>query len=228
MNGLAEHQEGGVRLLVAGESLWLLPERAIWWPDRRTLFIADLHLGKAAHFRKSGLAIPAGVDVTVQQRLEGLIAGFTPSEVYFLGDLFHSAYNAAWEDFESLIRRWPGSRFHLVRGNHDILHAEAYARSGLMIREEALPLGPFCLVHDPDEAPAGEGYVLSGHWHPGIRLQGRGRQRLRVPCYLMGPSRAVLPAFGSFTGTKVVLPGPGDHVYAVAGDKVLHVPSPLS
>jgi metallophosphoesterase superfamily enzyme len=35
----------------AGETVWLLPERALWWPAGRVLFVADLHLGKAATYR---------------------------------------------------------------------------------------------------------------------------------------------------------------------------------
>ena len=37
-------------ITLQGEQLVLLPERAIFWPDRATLVISDLHIGKAAAF----------------------------------------------------------------------------------------------------------------------------------------------------------------------------------
>ena len=33
---------------LAGEELWLLPEKAIYWPAQQALLIADVHFGKAA------------------------------------------------------------------------------------------------------------------------------------------------------------------------------------
>ena len=40
--------------------LQLLPERAVWRPRERALFVADLHLGKAAAFRAFGAPAPTG------------------------------------------------------------------------------------------------------------------------------------------------------------------------
>ena len=45
---------------VAGEPVWLLPERAVFWPQGGTLVTADLHWGKAATFRSAGVPIPGG------------------------------------------------------------------------------------------------------------------------------------------------------------------------
>ncbi|TXD50975.1 DEAD/DEAH box helicase, partial [Ralstonia sp. TCR112] len=44
----------------AGETVWLLPERALWWPVQRMLMVADAHFGKAATFRARGVPVPAG------------------------------------------------------------------------------------------------------------------------------------------------------------------------
>ena len=45
---------------LAGESVSLLPERAIYWPREGALIVADLHWGKAASFRAAGVPIPSG------------------------------------------------------------------------------------------------------------------------------------------------------------------------
>jgi metallophosphoesterase superfamily enzyme len=65
--------------------------------------------------------------------------------------------------------------------------------------------------------------VLAGHVHPAVRVGGRGRDRLRLPCFWFGPRVGVLPAFGAFTGTHTITPAPGDRVFAVADDRVLAV-----
>ena len=76
---------------VAGETLWLLPERALWWPAQRVLWVADLHLGKAATYRALGQPVPSGTTVANLQRLSQLIAHYQPAQLVFLGDFLHAA-----------------------------------------------------------------------------------------------------------------------------------------
>jgi metallophosphoesterase superfamily enzyme len=47
-----------IEISFKGETLVLLPERAIWFPKYETLLVSDTHLGKGSHFRKAGIAIP--------------------------------------------------------------------------------------------------------------------------------------------------------------------------
>ena len=58
----------GAMVQVAGESLLLLPEKAIYWPRERMLIIADIHFGKAAAFRSLGVPVPRG---TTSENLAG-------------------------------------------------------------------------------------------------------------------------------------------------------------
>ena len=39
----------------------LSPERVMYWEKQKTLIIADLHIGKTGHFRKSGIPVPQNV-----------------------------------------------------------------------------------------------------------------------------------------------------------------------
>ena len=73
---------------LASERLELLGERAVWWPDRRVLLIADAHLGKAGHFRKAGIPVPRAVGEAGLRRIEALCHAYRPEELFFLGDLF--------------------------------------------------------------------------------------------------------------------------------------------
>src|SRR6187551_2467278 len=75
----------------AGETVWLLPERALWWPAQRVLWIADLHLGKAATYRALGQPVPAGTTRENLARLDLLLAHYQPAQLVFLGDFLHAA-----------------------------------------------------------------------------------------------------------------------------------------
>lgn len=206
-----------------GEELLLLPERAIYWPAQQALLLADLHLGKAGHFRKNGVAISGMVMQQDLLQIQGLLDRWQPRRVFFLGDLFHSHYNREWDRFATAMQAYPGEAT-LVRGNHDILREEHYAAAGLTLVKGHLDLGPFRLIHEaPTEAEADAPYLLAGHVHPGVWLLGSGRQRLRLPCFFFGEHYALLPAFGQFTGLYCLEPSQDDRVYVVVEDQVLSV-----
>ena len=210
-----------MQIVLQGETLHLLAARAIYWPARAALLIADLHLGKSGHFRRHGIPVPAAASTHTLDRLAALLQQYQPQQVIFLGDLFHSHYNAEWEAFVALMRDQAATAT-LVRGNHDLLSPEAYAAAGLTVVPDCLHLPPFALAHAP-LGRASEAYRLAGHLHPGVALTGKGRQRLRLPCFHFGAHEGVLPAFGQFTGLALVEPAPEDRVYVVAEAAVLPV-----
>jgi uncharacterized protein len=205
---------------IAGERLLLHPHRALYWPRMRWLVVSDLHLGKAAHFRKAGTALPEGHDDATLERLAGLIEHFTPERLLILGDLFHSSHNNSWDRFTD----WSTQRtipMHLVPGNHDILADRRYAEAGLHVCADTLEEGPFVFGHEPQDRPGV--YSIGGHIHPGVVLSGLGRQRLRMPCFWFGERTAILPAFGMSTGLHVIRPVRTDRVYACTERAVLDV-----
>ena len=61
--------------------------------------------------------------------------------------------------------------------------------------------------------------------HPACRLQGPGRDSLRLPCFVMDVQHATLPAFGEFTGGWLMEAAPGRRVYAVGGKRVWALPT---
>lgn len=209
-------------IILQGQTLELHPWRAAYWQEARALLLADLHLGKAAHFRQAGIAASAGAEAANQERLMGLLLEYQPQRVLMLGDLFHSHYNHAWEEFADLVARFPNVSFELAPGNHDILAPEHYAAAGVWVRPLRWTEGPFLLTHHPS-ADGQDGYNLAGHVHPAARLRGLGRQQLRLPCFYFGVAGGILPAFGHFTGLADVPIQPGDRVYVVAGNEVLEV-----
>jgi len=208
-----------------------LPERAIWWEEERTLIVSDLHLGKAAHFRRHGIAVPNAVNADTLSRLESLVAQWTPQRLLVLGDLFHSDENAEWGEFRTWLMRIRAEfglqTFHLVEGNHDILPESAF--NGLDIQRSATwKQGEFIFAHDPkDLGELSAGKVgVAGHLHPAVSMRGKGRQSLKLPCWWFDAKRQVLivPTFGTFTGSVAVKPKKEDACWVTTGTAVLPVP----
>ena len=205
--------------------LRLLPEGAIFLPGHNSLLLADLHLGKAAHFRKNGIPLPPQADEANWFTLSKLLDRYPGTEVIFLGDLFHSEYNPDWENMAEFIGHYPDHRFLLVQGNHDILEEHHYREAGLRVCSEPFGLGPFQLSHHPlDKVPGGT-YNLAGHLHPGVVLKGKGRQSLRVSCFYFGEDQGILPAFGQFKGRFLLSPDKGSRIFALTGDTVIELSS---
>ncbi|WP_312515130.1 ligase-associated DNA damage response endonuclease PdeM [Massilia sp.] len=209
-----------VAVRVAGENLLLLPEKAIYWPAEKMLIIADIHFGKAAAFRALGVPVPRGTTSENLAGLDALVAQHGAQRVVFLGDFLHArAAHASSTQLAMLAwrQRHPDLQLMLVRGNHDLHAGDPAAALGIELVDEPHQVGPFAFCHHPDvETP---GYVLAGHVHPVYVLATR-FDALRLPCFVVGQDRMILPSFGSFTGGHAVKPEPGDNIYVTSGDAV--------
>lgn len=199
----------------------MLSEKAIYWVSNKVLLIADLHLGKVNHFRKAGMGVPEKAGLNNFTVLQDLLLSKAPEKVYILGDLFHSVINEAWIRFSEFLKHFDHIEFHLVMGNHDILDESLYEKSPLIIHNGTLDLAPFSLSHYPEENT--NYYNLAGHVHPCIKLKGKSRQFLRLPCFYFGLEGGILPAFGSFTGMHAIKPSKDDRIYAIAEGDILKI-----
>jgi DNA ligase-associated metallophosphoesterase len=202
-----------------GQQLWLSPHRCLYWEEERSLILSDLHFGKTGHFRKAGIAVPQSVYREDLLRLLSLIQYFQPKQLLIVGDLFHSRENKELDLFLRWRDDFPDLEFRLVLGNHDILRADWYVKAGITVNEEVLRVGGFAFVHDIEDAEESGPYYFSGHLHPGIRINGMGKQSLRFPCFYFGGEYAILPAFGRFTGMVSIEPESRDSVFAILPDR---------
>ncbi len=212
-----------INIELAGEVLTLFPEKAIWLKSHKILLISDLHFGKINHFRKAGIAVPTKANEKNIEILIDLMNETSPQRVLFLGDLFHSTYNSEWEVLGQVLNHFSASKFELVRGNHDILSLQQYERLFIQVHESPITINSLVLSHEPLESVPLGSYNLAGHLHPGVRLHGRGRQALTLPCFYFGADQGLLPAFGSFTGLACIMPKKNDRVYVLMGDKIQQV-----
>ena len=207
---------------ISGEVFQLLHRKAMFWPRMKMLLLADLHLGKINHFRRSGIPLPAKANDRNIELLLDLIQEVRPERVVFLGDLFHSHYNQEWEVFGELIRHFRSISFELVLGNHDIMSELQYVRKGIRLHRELI-IENFILTHHPMEEVSPGYYNLAGHIHPGICLYGKGKQALTLPCFYFGNHQALLPAFGVFTGLAKIRPAKDDKIFVILEDRIVDV-----
>jgi len=212
-------------LKVVGKELELSEDRVIFWSDKEVLFIADLHIGKTSHFRKSGIAIPTGIIDAEIARLEALIKKYHPKRVFFLGDLFHSDLNHEWTLFDHFLNRNSTVEFILIKGNHDILPKTIYDQSILKIEEEPFQLDSFILSHHPlIKSQLKEGYInLCGHIHPGLSIKTKGRSYLKLPCFYHKKNQLILPAFGKLTGLAKINPSKEESVFVTLNNSVKEI-----
>jgi DNA ligase-associated metallophosphoesterase len=210
-----------------GETVWLLPERALYWPAGRVLFVADLHLGKAAAYRAQGQPVPAGTTRENLARLSQLLRHYRPSQLVFLGDFLHAA-QARTPSVLAGLAAWRGEFSALdcvlVRGNHDSRAGDPPAALGMRVVDEPFVVGSFAACHHPQSHATHA--VLAGHVHPVLSLRGPGRDHLRLPCFCLEAGLAILPAFGEFTGGWSVAPQTGRQLYPVGGQAVWRLPEP--
>jgi len=206
---------------VSGENIQLLPEKAIWMPGRKMLFIADPHFGKINHFRRSGIVVPPKANDQNAELLISLVRQFSPERLIFLGDLFHSHYNEEWEVVGQISRHFNHISFELVRGNHDIMSALQYQRHHMLVHESTLQVGTILFSHEQLADHKGPLYNIAGHVHPAVSLMGAGRQSLTLPCFYFGKNYGLLPAFGAFTGLAKIKPTASDRVYVIADGKIM-------
>jgi DNA ligase-associated metallophosphoesterase len=211
-----------MRVVVFDEELELLSQKAVFWPAHDVLVVADLHLGKVNHFRKAGIPVPTKANMKNWDLLVEILISKKPQRVVFLGDLFHSHYNYEWETVGELIKNFSRISFDLVIGNHDILSDVQYQRHNINVHED-LTIGAFLFTHHPAEKLHATSYNIAGHIHPGVRLVGRGRQAMTLPCFHFGAKQGYLPAFGMFTGFVRIQPQRGDQVFVIANEEIISV-----
>jgi len=185
-----------VRFSFSGHELMALPQGALFWPARRALLVADLHLEKASWYAGLGQMLPPYDTMATLADLDAIVAATGAEEIWCLGDSFHDRHGCdrlpaqARAQLTDLTAR---TRWHWIIGNHDPGFSD---HCGGEIREEATIDG-LVLRHEAD--PAETGPELSGHFHPKLRISHRGRLVSRR-CFVATATKIILPAFGALTG----------------------------
>lgn len=181
------------------EILTLTNQRALFWKREKMLVLSDLHIGKTAHFRKAGIAIPSIILQNDLNRLEQIIGHFEAETILFVGDLFHAEINKDIDIFHQWKQNFDYCTFELIKGNHDRLKTAFYTSLGISIHTTHYDVFPFRFVHDANHCNE-DTFCISGHTHPGVVMRGKAKQRIKLPCFEVGDTHLILPAFSEFTG----------------------------
>jgi uncharacterized protein len=207
-----------------GELLQLLPQRGVYRPSNSTLYIADTHWGKDASFRALHVPLPTGGLQDDLKRLSEALEITGAERLVVLGDLTHSHHSFS-EQTVARVAAWRMAHgecaVQLVVGNHD------REVENLPVTWAIETLAPphnddgFLLTHFPEEHP--NAFVLCGHLHPLWCLVGRGKQSLRLPCFIQTKGMLILPAFSTFTGATANHLHGVRRVYGITGEHVLQV-----
>ncbi len=215
-----------IQLNIQHNHFRLMAQRAAFWKEKKTLLIADPHLGKAASFRSHGIAIPSGTTGFDLERLAELIRTHRPGQLVILGDLMHSS-NSKSRNVLKQLQQWRAEfkelEIRLIQGNHDRGSGDPPAELKIDRIQNEYRVGSIIFSHQPRRRAAG--YTIAGHIHPAVSLRGKARRRERFPCFYFTPHYAILPAFGSFSGHHLIRPSCKDRVYIVAEDQILQAPT---
>ena len=216
---------GDLPLAFGGVDLVLLPERAVFRPDARTLYVADTHWGKPATFRAAGIAVPGGTTEADFDRLTAAVARTGADRLVVLGDLLHARRGRREAATLAAVAAWraanPKLRVELIEGNHDRAAGRPDPAWGIVERPDPTLDPPLVLKHYPDADPAGS--VLAGHEHPAVRLNGPGGEKLKLPCFRVGRDVLTLPAFSTFADGGTVRPRAGERIVVVADGELVEV-----
>ncbi|MFT3964890.1 MAG: ligase-associated DNA damage response endonuclease PdeM [Sphingobium sp.] len=215
------------RLSFGGHIFLALGEGALFWPGRRALILADLHLEKASWYARGGQMLPPYDSLATLDRLEALIARHDAREIWMLGDSFHDPDGPGRlpPEVAARLRGLVGRvDWTWITGNHD--DGSGGALGGRVLVEA--DVGGLLLRHRADPADARP--ELSGHYHPKWRVGARGRMVSRR-CFVQGETRMILPAFGALAGglhahAPVIraLAGPVGYALVPVRDRLLRFP----
>lgn len=211
--------------IISGNTFWIFPERCLYWEEENTLIVADLHLGKTGHFRKSGIAVPQEIYKADLQRLMAMLYLCKAERLIIVGDFTHSTINKELDLFIKWRKDFSLLHIDLVKGNHDILTDKWYNEANVELHEWELVVNRFLFRHEknrnhPKELPDVI-YTFTGHLHPAFLMKGQGRQSLKFPCFYFAKEHCILPAFSRFTGMYKVNPAKGETVYIITPGEII-------
>jgi len=191
--------------------------------------MSDLHLGKAATFRRAGIPVPEGSAQRDLARLEELVRVHDVRRLLVLGDLFHAKGGctpAVFAEFAAVRERIANTSVVLVTGNHDRAVGRLPASLGIDACVPCLDEPPFHFVHEPAtgvESSARDLFTVAGHLHPTLSIRSPSGDRFADRCFVAEPTVLVLPAFGSFTGGHRIEPTEGMRLWIARDDGVADV-----
>lgn len=177
---------------------------ALFHRSDRWLAVADTHFGFSEAMCRAGALFPLWGNATLAARLEALCLDYRPATLILLGDLVHGRVGR--ESLAEFIRHLESlvPELVLIRGNHDRCSA---VRSLPLV--DSWQTGSFFFHHGHLELSAPPDTTeVTGHWHPAVSFQDGAGLSLKLPAFVQGPRRWILPAFSPWAGGMTWKPDP--------------------
>ena len=159
-----------------GHALYALAQGAVFWPARRAMLVADLHLEKASWFAKGGQMLPPYDSLATLADLTAVAAATDAAEIWCLGDSFHdrAGCDRLPAEARALLTALTGkTRWTWITGNHDpvvpaLVGGQAVAEvelEGVILRHEAQPADPRPEVFRSATCRSGKGWTITAVGH---------------------------------------------------------------
>ena len=183
-----------IKINFANSFFLLLPDGSIYWPTNKTLILGDLHLEKSSFLARLGNFLPPYDSFETLYKLNKTLSNLDVNKVILLGDIFHDKdgikrINNKLNDYlESLCNKY---QVIWIVGNHDGNIKPKNAN--ICVRYK---INDINFVHKSEKNITNE---FSGHYHPKATVK-IFKKKISRPCFLVGKSKIILPAYGVFTG----------------------------
>jgi len=177
-----------------GHEFQISPEGILFWLEKKTAIVSDLHLEKGSSYAASGQFIPPYDSLDTLNNLIKSIEKNKASNLILVGDVFHDqkALERMSEDvkslFKSLIKRY---KTIFVRGNHDA----NLSLEGVYCCDE-YDLENIHFVHEASKKKINQ---ISGHFHPVASLKVNSK-KITTKCLVVSKKSIILPSYGKYTG----------------------------
>ena len=197
-------------ITIQNQNFILTNQRGLFWKEESALVISDLHLGKSAHFRKNGIALPSNIMEEDLKRLGLLIRHFNAKKLFIVGDFIHAGKNSEMLLFLEFKNHFPDLEISLIKGNHDRVSEEYLESLGISEIVDIWEKSGILLSHDYVKTT--HFFQINGHIHPGIRLR-TPTKFVKFPCYIVNENQLILPAFSLLTGLDTKNHPKNSHYY---------------
>jgi len=180
----------------ANQNFSIFPNGELYWQNKKTLIISDLHFEKGSFFSETRQFIPPFDTIETLRQLSKFIDDYPVEMIIFLGDLVHDKFafqrmtGEAKKIFFEILKN---INCTLTIGNHD--DTSFLKDIGLNLTENII-IDDICFSHHPT---IDKKFSVFGHYHPKVKLKINSRG-IWTSCFIANKEKLLMPSYGYFTG----------------------------
>ena len=180
----------------ANQNFSIFPNGELYWQNKKTLIISDLHFEKGSFFSETRQFIPPFDTIETLRQLSKFIDEYPVEMIIFLGDLVHDKFafqrmtGEAKKIFFEILKN---INCTLTIGNHD--DTSFLKDIGLNLTENII-IDDICFSHHPT---IDKKFSVFGHYHPKVKLKINSRG-IWTSCFIANKEKLLMPSYGYFTG----------------------------